>query len=109
MEASRAAVAILERRSVARRVPQPGEPLARMRVRTGPQLEVVDVSRGGALVEGSARLLPGTHADVHVTTTEGRSLVRSRVVRAVVWEVRPDVIRYRTGLAFDRPVPADEG
>jgi hypothetical protein len=109
MEASRTAVATPERRSAARRVPKPGEPLARMRVRTGPQLEVVDVSTSGAQVEGTARLLPGTHADVHVTTREGRSLVRSRVVRALVWEVRPDGIRYRTGLAFDRPVPAGDG
>jgi hypothetical protein len=65
---------------------------------------VIDVSSRGALVEGEARLLPGTHLDVHVIARGGRTLVRSRVVRATVSEVRCDRVVYRTALAFDRPV-----
>ena len=63
----------------------------------------MDLSHGGALVEG-ARLLPGTHVDVHVTTREGRVLVRSRVVRAYVVDLRSNAVRYRSALAFDRPI-----
>ena len=74
-----------------------------MRLRTGLQLSVVDVSDGGALVEG-ARLLPGIHLDVHVTTRDGRVLVRSRVVRAYVAELRANAVRYRGALAFDRAI-----
>lgn len=75
---------------------------------------VVDVSSAGALVEGMTRLLPGTHVDVHVVTQEGRTLVRSRVVRAYVCGVEADVVRYRGALAFDRSInvawipPAEE-
>jgi hypothetical protein len=92
----------IERRRHARRVPQRGEPVARMRARTGWEATVIDVGDGGALIEGSARLLPGTHVEVHVMTRNGRLLIRSRVVRAAVCHVQSDAVRYRTALAFDR-------
>ena len=75
-----------------------------MRLRTGRDLLVVDLSNAGALVEGAARLLPGTHVDVHIITTDGRRLVRARLVRAYVCHVAADVIRYRGALAFETPV-----
>ena len=45
-----------ERRAQHRRLPQSDEPLARIRMRTGPELTVIDVSPSGALVEGHVRL-----------------------------------------------------
>ena len=63
-----------------------------MRLRTGRELAVVDVSNTGLLVEGSVRLLPGTHVDVHVITSEGRVLVRSRVARCFVAALQADVV-----------------
>lgn len=65
---------------------------------------MLNVSDGGALVEGASRLLPGTHIDVHVMTPEGRVLVRSRVVRALVSCVHADAVRYQGALVFDRDV-----
>ncbi len=65
---------------------------------------MVDVSDNGALLEGGARLLPGTHVDAHIVTREGRVLVRSRVVRAYVCHIAADVVRYRGALMFDRRV-----
>jgi hypothetical protein len=95
--------ALIDRRRTVRRVPASQEPVCRVRLRTGRELSVVDVSNDGALVEG-ARLLPGTHLDVHVITHEGRILVRSRVVRAFVVSVQADAVRYRGALAFDRSI-----
>lgn len=86
-----------------RRAPSTEEPLSRVRLRTGCALSVVNVSNGGVLVEG-ARLLPGTHVDAHVVTSDGRVLVRSRVLRSYVSELAADVVRYRGALAFDRAV-----
>lgn len=94
----------MERRRGERRAPAAGEPLTGVRLRTGRELTVVDVSNTGMLVEGRARLLPGTHLDVHVTTADGRVLVRSRVVRARVSALRADLIQYRGALAFDRSI-----
>ena len=87
-----------------RRVPGEDEPLSRVRMRAGSQLTVLDLSNTGALLEGAARFLPGTHIDVHLVTTEGRTLVRSRIVRAYVSDVAADRIQYRGAVAFDRQV-----
>jgi hypothetical protein len=93
-----------ERRSAERRVPEGIEPLARLRLRTGSELSVVNLSNIGALVEGSARLLPGRHLDVHVVTSAGRVLVRCRVVRSFVCRIGFDVMYYRSALAFERNI-----
>jgi hypothetical protein len=75
-----------------------------MRLRAGRELAVINLSPAGALVEGAARLLPGTNVDVHVTAAQGRVLVRARVLRCVVWTLTPDVIQYRGALAFSAPI-----
>ena len=95
---------IVERRTAARRTPAPDETLTRLRLRTGRELAVVEIGDAGALVEGTARLLPGTHVEVHVVTREGRTLVRSRVTRAWVFAVAADILQYRAALVFDARV-----
>ena len=92
----------VERRRAPRRVPEAGEAAARLRLRTGRELAVVDIAAVGALVETDGRLLPGTWVEVHVMTVDGRELVRSRVVHAYVSDLSADRIVYRGALAFDR-------
>ena len=70
-----------------------------VRLRTGRDLLVRDMSSGGARVEGATRLLPGTHSEVHVIATTGRQLVRSRIVWARVLAVDP--LTYEAALLFD--------
>ena len=99
-----------ERRRAGRRIPMPTEALSRARLRAGRELAVLNLSPLGMLVEGTARLLPGTHVDVHVTGAEGRSLVRARVVRSAVISVTADVVEYRSALGFGAQIdvtPAD--
>jgi hypothetical protein len=80
-----------------------------MRLRTGREVSVIDVSDAGALVEGNIRLLPGTHVDVHVVTRDGRLLVRSRVSRCSVASLAADAVCYRAALVFDRRVDTAAG
>jgi hypothetical protein len=94
----------MEHRKAARRAPAREEPLSRLRLRTGRELAVVDISNTGALVEGHVRLLPGTHLDVHVVGRDGRTLVRSRVVRCWITRLDADAVWYRGALTFDRTV-----
>jgi hypothetical protein len=96
-----------ERRGAVRRVPRPEEALSRVRLRLGRELTVVDVSSSGIFLEGLTRLLPNTHTDIHIVTRNGRVLVRARVVRALVWRLERDVVRYRTALAFDSVVDTE--
>jgi hypothetical protein len=78
--------------------------LCRVRLRAGGELNVVNISSTGVLVEGESRLLPGTHLELHVVTGEGRLLVRSRVVRAHVCALAHDSVTYRGAFLFDRPI-----
>ena len=94
----------VERRRMPRRAPDPGEVLSRVRLRGGREWTVVDLSAGGALLEGESRLLPGTHVDAHVTTRDGRVLVRARVMRAWVVRLRADAVGYRAALTFETPI-----
>ena len=98
-----------ERRRAARRTPQPDEALSRVRLRTGRELGVVNISAQGVLLEGLTRLLPNTHTDIHIVTRHGRVLVRTRVVRALVWRLERDLVCYRTALAFETAVDTDAG
>ena len=98
-----------DRRLTPRRTPHASDPVARLRLRAGRELTVVNVAAGGALVETEGRLLPGTHVDVHVMTPNGRELVRSRIVRAFVWQLSGERIVYRGALAFERHVEITVG
>jgi hypothetical protein len=94
----------MERRLAARRDPNAGESLSRVRLRLGSELVVLNVCDAGLLVEGVARLAPGGRVDVHVVTRTGRVLVRATVARATVSAVRADAIQYRAALMFDQPL-----
>jgi hypothetical protein len=94
----------IERRLKPRRSTVADEPIRTMRLRAGRDVQAIDVSDGGALVEGASRLLPGTHVDVHVIARHGRILVRSRVVRAKVTAISLSEVVYRCALAFDHLV-----
>ena len=94
----------VERRRAVRRSPDAGDPLSRARLRTGPEVLITEISDIGAFVRTNARLLPGTHVDVHLMTTGGRVLRRARVVRAAVRSLEAAGIEFQAALAFDAPV-----
>ena len=96
----------MERRRATRRPVAADEPLAHAKLRTGGQLVVLDTSNWGALAETTERLLPGRHLDVHIVTSGGRTLVRSRVVRAFVCRLQSDSIHYHAALTFDHSIDA---
>jgi PilZ domain len=98
-----------DKRRSGRRIPAPKESIRRVRSRTGHDLDVIDVSHSGLLIECRARLLPNTHMDIHIVVRTGRVLIRCRVVRASVCHVEADLVRYRVGLAFDHPLDTSPG
>lgn len=76
-----------------------------VRVRPGHRAELIDVSDGGALVETTHRLLPGTTVELHIATAEGSTRVRGRVVRCGVSKLFPAAVWYRGAVQFDRLPP----
>ena len=75
------------------------------RVRPGHRAKVIDISAGGALVETTHRLLPGTSVELHVETRSHQTNVRGRVLRCAVVLVRPSWVCYRGAIGFDRHLP----
>jgi hypothetical protein len=73
------------------------------RVRPGHEVELIDISAGGALVECGRRLLPGTFVELHLTAADDRcACVRGRVLRCAVVQVKATGMSYRGAIVFDR-------
>ena len=66
---------------------------------------LIDVSSGGALIDTSHRLLPGTSVELQVEMGTGRASVRGQVLRCAVVRLRPTWVCYRGAIAFDRHLP----
>ena len=59
------------------------------------------MSAGGALVETTYRLLPGSPVELHVATLERRTSVRGGVLRSAVVMVQAAGVCYRSAIGFD--------
>jgi len=69
-------------------------------VRPGREVQVLELSPGGALIEGRARLRPESQIDLRLSV-DGRAIhVRGRVVRCYVSALTEDVVSYQAGIAF---------
>jgi hypothetical protein len=79
------------------------------RVRPGHRVAIIDVSAGGALIEGANRLLPGAAVDLQVETVRRRTTLRGRVLRCAVVRLRSSSVGYRAAIAFDHQLAAFVG
>jgi len=79
-----------------------GHGIVSARVRPGCEVSLLDVSAGGALVETSCRLLPGSSIELHLATLDRKALVRGDVLRSAVVQVRAAGICYHAAIGFDR-------
>lgn len=71
-------------------------------LRPGCSVRVVDLSPGGALVEGERPLRPGARVHVHVVISTTPFTATARVLRCAVWKVHPtDGVTYRGALQFE--------
>jgi hypothetical protein len=75
------------------------------RVRPGYRARLLNISAGGALIETSHRLLPGSAVELQMEAKDGRTCVRGRVIRCSVSKVRPSSMCYRGAIAFERHLP----
>ena len=94
-----------DRRLTRRHADSDAHGIVSTRVRPGHRAKLIDVSAGGALIETTHRLLPGTSIELHVETRSHRTNVRGRVPRCVIVLVRPSWVCYRGAIGFDRHLP----
>jgi hypothetical protein len=99
-----------ERRSWPRKTSDQCAWLVAARLRPGRDVKLLDLSKGGALVEGAVRLMPGASIVLHLVGVGCHHTIRGTVLRCFVSALdHSSGVRYRAGLAFDQsfPVPDD--
>jgi len=75
------------------------------RIRPGHGAIVINVSAAGVLLETMRRLLPGSVVEVQMETETDRTIVRGRVLRCAVSQLRAAGIAYRGAVLFDHHLP----
>lgn len=95
---------VKDRRLEARFSP-PSQAGARATLRPGCVVVLVDVSGGGALVEGPRPMRPGSRVHLQVATAARTFSIEAQVTRCTVWIVDPiEGVRYRGALRFDHRI-----
>jgi hypothetical protein len=71
-------------------------------------IQIINISGSGVLVETDRQLRPDTLTDLFVRLNGKRHAVKARAVRSTVHAVKPQVgIVYRTALHFDKQLPLE--
>ena len=84
--------------------------MASGRLLPGRIARVIDLCRGGALIETDYRLLPGTLVELQLGEPTTRYRVRGRILRCYVTALdRERGIRYRGALAFEEQLVFEGG
>jgi hypothetical protein len=68
----------------------------------GLEAQVIDISRGGMLIETDIRLRPQMKLGINVTTTDGTIVLDGSVVRTFIVSLK-GAPRYQSAIGFDHP------
>jgi hypothetical protein len=91
------------KRSRARRLTRADLPwLSSIRLTWGPELQLVNISRSGLLVETGIHLIPGGHTVFEIAGPDKDLVVRARVIRTEVSAVDSLGEKYLAAAAFER-------
>ncbi|MFN8057873.1 MAG: PilZ domain-containing protein [Vicinamibacterales bacterium] len=80
-------------------------PTLSARLVAGPDVRLLDISRGGARFESDNRLLPGTSVGLRLVQNETIFLAMARVVRSRVARLESGTLRYESAVAFEKDCP----
>jgi hypothetical protein len=72
----------------------------------GPDVRLIDLSRGGARFECERRLLPGSTVALRLVTPDGAVVVRGRVVRSRIAKIDQTGLVYEVAAAFNETLTA---
>jgi hypothetical protein len=93
-------------RRVFPRIPAAQVPQLSATLTTGPDIRLIDVSRGGALFECTKRLVPASAVALRLVTPDGTHIVRGRVVRSRIVRLERGGLGYQAAVAFNEPLKA---
>jgi len=89
-----------ERRASPRLPPSAIPSLKGVKLVAGPEVRLVNISRGGALIESEARLSPGSNLCLRLVTAESVYLLKGQVLRSKVASLAGAGLRYQSAVSF---------
>ena len=92
---------VSDRRRARRRRTVEEHGIVSARVRPGHDVELIDISAGGALIECPRGLSPGALIELFLMTAERCASVRGRVLRCAVVQLKPSAVSYQGAVRFD--------
>jgi len=98
-----------EKRSAPRLPPSAITDLKSVRLIAGPEVTLINISRGGALIETDALLVPHSSIAIRLVTAEAVFLLRGRVLRSRASSFHGSNLVYHSALAFDEELPFLDG
>jgi len=75
----------------------------------GEQVQLVNISRTGVLVEGRTRFVPGTRVTVVFDGGFTPAQIKGRIVRCQVSSIHDGSLRYQSGIQFDKKLETHPG
>ena len=80
-----------------------------MRLSPGDTVELLDISRSGALVEGCTRFVPGTRITVLFEGGFSPARIKGKVIRCHVSSINNGTLRYQSGIQFENRLDSNPG
>ena len=95
----------LNRRRAPRLAPSAFPELKSARLLAGPEVQLINLSRGGALLESDTRIIPGANICIRLVAADAVFLLRGRVLRSRASHLRGSALIYECAVAFDEEFP----
>ena len=93
-----------DRRQFSRQRERELEWVRTVRLRSGGEVSLIDLSAGGALIDAAVPLRPGALLSLEIVGRGLETVVPLHVVRSHISALQPDGARYRGALSFARPI-----
>ena len=71
----------------------------------GPEIQLINLSRGGALLESDTRIVPGANICIRLVAADAVFLLRGRVLRSRASHLRGTALIYECAVAFQEEFP----
>jgi len=92
---------VTEKRFSARMPPSTIPKLKSVRLVAGPEVTLINISRGGALIETEAHLVPSSSVAIRLVAADAVFLLHGRVLRSHASSFQGSALLYRSAIAFD--------
>jgi hypothetical protein len=94
-----------EKRSSPRLPPSTISKFKSVRLVAGPEVTLINISRGGALIETDAHLVPRSSVAIRLVAADAVFLLHGRVLRSRACSFQGSALLYQSALAFDEELP----